>query len=364
MNNYSRIFFIILVFFASSQVSSQQTMVEVDRIIETNLNQTVPIIGTIISNKKSNLMAPLPGKIDSILFEEGDFVSKGKLITRIDYEKYKWLYEKAKAIVKIHEVEYNNSKTETKINLSDLNRMKALKNSSAFNEANYEKLTNLHEINQSNETKALAKLESAKYDMNMALLDFKNSQVRAPYDGILEERFIEDKEVVTIGTKMFNIVSKKYLEVLAEIPTLRVTNLSIGNTITAITVDNFKILASIRAIGAEENSKTRTVKVYLSFNKSEELRNLFAGENITLQVPIGEGKKALTIHKDAILKREGISLAYVVKDNKVEIRPLKLGEAVNNRFIVYNGVSLNELSVIKGNERLRPGQAVKLKEKQ
>ena len=73
MHKYSRIFFIILVFFASNQLSSQQTMVEVDRIIETNLNQTVPIIGTIISNKKSNLMAPLPGKVDSILFEEGDF---------------------------------------------------------------------------------------------------------------------------------------------------------------------------------------------------------------------------------------------------------------------------------------------------
>ena len=90
----------------------------------------------------------------------------------------------------------------------------------------------------------------------------------------MEERFIEDKEVVTFGTKMFNIVSKN-LEVLAEIPTLRVTNLNIGNTVTAITVDNFKILASIRAIGAEENSKTRTVKVYLSFNKFREIKETY-----------------------------------------------------------------------------------------
>ena len=350
---------IIIVYFLNiSYATSQQTMVEVDKVVETNLNQTVPLIGTIISNKKSNLIAPLPGKIGSILFEEGDFVSKGKLITRIDYDKYKWLYEQAKASVTIHEAEYKNSKTETKINLSDLNRMKTLRNSSAFNEAKYEKLENLHEINKSNEVKALAKLESAKYNMNLALLDFKNSQIKAPYAGILEEKLIEDNEVVTIGTKMFNIISKKDLEILAEIPTLRVNSLNIGNKVTAITVDNLKLLTSIRAIGATENSKTRTVKVYLSFNKSNNLRTLFAGENITLQIPIGEGRKSLTIHKDAILKREGISLAYVVKDNKVEIRPLKLGEAVNNRFIVYNGVSLNELSVIKGNERLRPGQEV------
>ena len=41
-------------------------------------------------------MAPLSGKLDENLFEEGDFISKGKLITKIDYEKYKWIYEKLK----------------------------------------------------------------------------------------------------------------------------------------------------------------------------------------------------------------------------------------------------------------------------
>ena len=56
-----------------------------------------------------------------------------------------------------------------------------------------------------------------------------------------------------------------------------------------------------------------------------------------------------------------MSLAYIVKNEKVEIRPLKLGEAVGNRFIVISGVGEKELAVIKGNERLRPGQRVSIK---
>ena len=44
-----------------SLLKSQQTMVEVDKIIETNLNQTIPIIGTITSKKNSDLMAPVSG---------------------------------------------------------------------------------------------------------------------------------------------------------------------------------------------------------------------------------------------------------------------------------------------------------------
>ena len=70
---------------------------------------------------------------------------------------------------------------------------------------------------------------------------------------------------------------------------------------------------------------------------------------------------AADMREDAILKREGLSLAYIVKEEKVEIRPLKLGEAVGNRFIVLSGIKENDITVIKGNERLRPGQSVSIK---
>ena len=84
-------------------------------------------------------------------------------------------------------------------------------------------------------------------------------------------------------------------------------------------------------------------------------------ESVNLSIPIAKGKNLLTIHKDAILKREGMSLAYIVKKDIVEIRPLKLGEAVGNRFVVVKGVKAMDQVVIKGNERLRPGQKVSIK---
>ena len=79
-----------------------------------------------------------------------------------------------------------------------------------------------------------------------------------------------------------------------------------------------------------------------------------------LLIPIGFGKTAITVHKDAILKREGMSLVYLVIEDIVQIRPIKLGEAVGNRFIVIDGLQDNDQVVIKGNERLIPGQEVKI----
>ena len=60
MSNLIKIIFIILLSLEISLLKSQQTIVEVDKIVETNLNQTIPIIGTITS-KNSNLMAPVSG---------------------------------------------------------------------------------------------------------------------------------------------------------------------------------------------------------------------------------------------------------------------------------------------------------------
>ena len=162
---------------------------------------------------------------------------------------------------------------------------------------------------------------------------------------------------------MFQLISKDQLEVVAEVPSFRTFNLSVGKNIKFSTTDGLELNGIIRAIGKKENLKTRTVKLFLDFdNKKNKLnRNLIIDENVNILVPISSNQSYLTIHKDAILKREGLSLAYIVKEEKVEIRPLRLGEAVGNRFIVLSGVKENDIAVIKGNERLRPGQSVSIK---
>ena len=107
-----------------------------------------------------------------------------------------------------------------------------------------------------------------------------------------------------------------------------------------------------------ENSNTRTIKIHLSYENYETNRKLFVGENVNISVPLGPGQEALTVHKDAILKREGMSLVYVVKEDSAQIKPVKLGDGVGERFIVLSGIEAGDLVVTKGNERLRPGQKV------
>ena len=358
------IIYILTGFFYNNLILAQQsTLVEVDLIKVEQLNQTIPVIGSLRSKKITNIMAAVPGKIDEVLVEEGDFVKKGQLLANIDSNNYQYMLEIAVSNENKANSNYEIAKVETLNNKLDLDRMTALKNSSSFNKAKFDYLNNLNLILISKEKVALSEVKVNSQLKNIANLNLKKSQVRALYEGIIEEKLIEVGEFVSTGSKMFQLISNTSLEVLAEVPSFRTFNLSKGDKVDFSTTDGLKLSGSIRAIGKRENLKTRTVKLFLDFENSVKKlgRNLVIDENVNIQIPISQNKSSLTIHKDAILKREGLSLAYIVKDEIVEIRPLKLGEAVGNRFIVYSGVSEKEYAVIKGNERLRPGQNVSIK---
>ena len=345
--------------------AQQTTLIEVDKVKFEVLSQTIPIIGNLRSKKITNIMASVSGRIDQVYVEEGDFVKKGQVLAKTDFKNYEYLLNIAISNESKANSNYEIAKVETFNNKLDLDRIIALKNSSSFNKAKYDRLKNLNAILMNKEKVALSEIRVSNNLKNIAKLNYNKSITKALYDGIIEEKLVERGEFVSTGSKMFQLISVNKLEVIAEVPSFRTFNLSSGDEINFSTTDGLKYTGNIRAIGKKENLKTRTVKLFLDFdnNVDKNVRSLIIEENVNILIPISSKGNSLTIHKDAILKREGMSLAYVVKDQKVEIRPLKLGEAVGNRFIVLSGVKENELTVTKGNERLRPGQNVSIKQK-
>ena len=76
--------------------------------------------------------------------------------------------------------------------------------------------------------------------------------------------------------------------------------------------------------------------------------------------PIGPARQVLSVHKDAVIKRQGQDIVFVVAGEGVEARPVHLGVAVGGRFEVLNGLSQGDRVVVRGNERLRPGAKVRV----
>ena len=359
LNKIYLCFLCILLYFTNNPAFTQgAASVEVDPVVLQTLNQSVPVIGRVVSLKEAKVPAAVMGRVEKVLVEEGDRVKKGQILASIDTERYKWLANIASANVNAAKAELKSAKAETKINLVELERMNSLKNSSAFNASKYDKLQNQNIALLAKEEIVEAKLNSAIQEENIAKQNLSRATVKAPFNGIIELKMVELGEAVGLGFPMFQLISDTSVEIQADVPSNRARILKENNEIQISTTDNIKFISKVRALGVRENSNTRTIKIHLSYENSETNRKLFVGENVNISVPLGPGQEALTVHKDAILKREGMSLVYVVKEDSAQIKPVKLGDGVGERFIVLSGIEAGDLVVTKGNERLRPGQKV------
>ena len=86
---------------------------------------------------------------------------------------------------------------------------------------------------------------------------------------------------------------------------------------------------------------------------------LAGNQSVTISVPISGDQKVLSVHKDAVLNRRGNDMVFVVVDGAAHPRNIAIGDAVGGRFVIRNGLKLGDVVVVRGNERLFPGQPVK-----
>ena len=89
-----------------------------------------------------------------------------------------------------------------------------------------------------------------------------------------------------------------------------------------------------------------------------------ANQSVVLHIPSGAAKEAVTVHKDAITQRRGKRVVFIVSETddglRANIRSVELGEAFGLRFEVLKGLKPGDRVVIRGNERLRPRQKIKI----
>ena len=196
-------------------------------------------------------------------------------------------------------------------------------------------------------------------NLRIAEDDLKHGKVVAPYNGVVSRRHTEIGAYVFVGDAVVSLVNESDLEIEADVPYTRIAGLQPGTVVTVTLSDSSSHNAVVRAVGAEENAMTRTRQVRFTPDIVGASIANAVGESLSVMLPLGAPREVVTVHKDAILKRQGLSLVYVMaEDNTAQIRPVELGEAVGPRFVVFSGVVPGEQVVVRGNERLRPGQSI------
>lgn len=332
-------------FYQFSQMEQQLSQPQPPAVIsvtDATIESWQPAIKAVGSVKAINGIAvanEVPGVIESIHFESGDSVSKGDVLVRLD--------------AAIDEAALRTRRAEAQLAAQEFKRISDLLPKRAVSQSQYDE--------------AKANYDAARARVNEAEAQLNKKVIRAPFDGTLGIRLIDQGEYIATGTPIVEInmlhpiyvdytVSEKYLPNVAK-------DYPVAVTVAAVPGETFE--GQVGAINTSVNPETRTVRIRATLDNEEGL--LRPGMFATIRTGQPRDNEVVTLPRTAISYNTYGDFVFVVKENDsgeliVGRRTVTTGEVRDGRTAVTSGLEAGETVVAKGLLRLRAGQRVKIQE--
>lgn len=381
--------------------------VVVARAEQRELRTTQQFVGTVRPTRMSMLGAEVEGLVVEVLADEGDHVAKGVPMLRLRTAPVQADLDGAQAELARREavlaelvagpraedvaasradvaearaeVTYRRWKLESTEQLRDQGRSSAeeLELARAESEKAAARLAQMEavlarmEAGTRKEQLDAARAEVAAQRAVVSRLadELERHVLRAPYTGFVAERHVQEGAWLGTGDTAFRFVELEPVEIDVPVPEDRVALLRPGQTarvaVGALGRSDFE--GEIVEIVPVGDARTRTfpVRVRVENEVIDDVPRLLAGMTARVTLPVGEVASALVVPKDALVIGARGTIVQVVTPTEGESGQgttapvtVEVGIALNGLIQIEGPIPPGALVVVKGNERLMPGQAV------
>ncbi|MDP6556467.1 MAG: efflux RND transporter periplasmic adaptor subunit [Pirellulaceae bacterium] len=312
------------------------------------------------------IRARVPGYLEEIKFQAGADVEAGDVLYVIQQREFKAKVDSAKAEAKSMEVAFRLAEIE----------FKRQTNLIADNATAQSKVDQAEAARDG----AIAAVEAAKAALDQALLDFEYTQVKTPITGRVGKTIVKIGNLVgeSEATHLTTVVSYDPIYVnfnISERALLRASRRPDGES--AARPDITTIKAYIRRatdkgfpfeghleyadLGVDQSTGTFMIRgIFPNPNMQ-----IFPGLFVRIRIPLGVTENAVLVPERALGADQAGRFAMIVgEDNIVERRNVEIGAKYDDMVVVSDGLNGNELVVIDGIQRSRPGAKVSPKETQ
>lgn len=314
--------------------------------------------GKTISSQNVVIKARANGILLKKNFKEGDFVKEGDVLYKIEPDSYEAAFNLAKANVASLDVQLQKAQ-------KDWERIKALYDNGASSEQ--EKDT-AYWANEG----AKANLASAKAALQTASINLDRTTVKATMSGMTGLKQIDVGALVSDGTPLVEITQISPLNVEFSIPDIDVMkqkyNIQNGKwsypnegklkATLLVGTTSYQEVGVVDFFDSALNVKTGSLKARATFkNENKELLpNQFVKVNL-----IGLSRtNVIKIPQKAVLQNPLGTVVFVVQEGKAVVRPVKLGEASENDYVIESGLNANDIVIVNNFFRIKNGAPVKI----
>lgn len=313
-----------------SILAATPVTVEVAQPFRADIYATYEATATITSDADAPVVARATGEVVEILVEEGDRVTKGQVLARLDGERLRLEMLAAKANLKQASTEY-----ERNIDLHERGLIAA----STFDALQYD----LEELDATYELKKLA------YDY---------SNIRAPISGVVSSRDIKLGQHLSKNDSAFRITDTMELIAHLQIPQSELSKFAAGNaaSIEVASMPDEGFTATIARISPTIDTRNGTFRATALISNAE--GNLAPGMFGHFTISYEQHTDALVIPAEALIDEDDENTVYVVDDGEVVRRNVKIGIAADGNIEILDGLNENDVIVVVGHSGLRNGSKV------
>lgn len=331
---------------SQAQNGPPATPVKVAQVSKVNIAPQVQLIGTAQPKVTSLVASDIEGLVEEFSVSEGDFVKKGAVLARLKDSLLQINLKGAKANKADTEAQLRRART-------DLKRSTELLASETIADKQY--TDDLAEV-QSLE----ARVRRLEAEIESNLDSIAKKTIRAPFSGFVIKEHTQVGEWVEKGGPIVDMADLSSIEVVIDVPERYIPKLVLGANIKvqvdALNPENFTgKIAAIIPVG-DSASRAFPVKVLVD-NPNNRVKG---GMLCRVSLGIGKLSSVLAVPKDAVVNMGQQHLVYVVREGVAQPLPVQLGNTSDSMIEVKGSIKAGMQVVTRGNERLRPGQAVEI----
>lgn len=333
----------------------------VDEAVSAEVTDTAPIIGRFVADVESAVAARAAGVVESVSVLVGDRIPAGAEIARLDSTLLEIEGRSAEAALSRAQAGVAAAQATARLRRQALDRAEQLRGSTAFSRGQVEDLQQQVAEADSGLARAEADVESARAALAMTEYSLTHTRILAPFDGVVLERSVNPGQYVSVGQSTAVLLAAGALEIEADVPTDYLSRIEPELSVDAVLANGARAEAIVRAVIPRESVATRTRPVRLTLAEGAPPLTLAVaapGASVTLYLPTGGADAAVTAPKDALVQSGEGWMIFVVADGVAQARQVAIGRANGDRIEVLSGLEAGDLVVVRGNERLSPGQPV------
>jgi RND family efflux transporter MFP subunit len=344
--------------------------VTVAAVVEQEVIDSDDYTGQTEASELVEVRARVYGYLKTIDFKDGDYVQEGQTLFTIEPDEYQAIHDQSIARIGLMTANYELAK-------SKLARNKVLLPSRAISQEEYDESV-------AAERSAEAAVTAAQADANRTALDLKYTEIKAPISGRIDRALVSVGNLLTggmtSGTLLTTIVAEQPMYVYFDVDERSLLGYMRRRTNGNATEDSATPPGSLRSLeipcyvqladepdfphqgkldfaSAQVNASTGTARLRGVFDNKD--RTLVSGLFVRIRIPVSKPYQALLIPERALATDQNIRFVYVVGDSgEAQRRNVELGAQQGDMRIVKAGLAAGEQVIVKGLQRVRPGQLV------